>query len=234
MESFLSFAKGPLFAVTFTFMILGLLRHVYLQSTQVLQCIRRLSYRKINIGTNLKETVRWMAPVGHIYHHRPFVSTTSFVFHIGLLAVPVFLVDHIALWTGSLGLWWPGLPPLAADILTLVTIAAGIILLGVRVLDRDASALSAPQDYFLLVALVVPFLSGFMAFHPSLNPLTYNAMLLIHVLSAEFAFVLLPTTKLSHCVLFPFDRFSSEIFWRMPAGAGEKVAHELHGEEVRV
>jgi len=38
----------------------------------------------------------------------------------------------------------------------------------------------------------------------------------------------------SRCALFLFDRFSSDIFWRMPAGAGDKVARELHGEEARV
>jgi hypothetical protein len=66
------------------------------------------------------------------------------------------------------------------------------------------------------------------------NPLSYNAMMLIHLLGAELVFVLLPTTKLSHCVLFPFLRVSSEIFWRMPPGSGDRVARELHGEETRV
>jgi len=81
---------------------------------------------------------------------------------------------------------------------------------------------------------VVPFASGFMAMHPALNALPYHIMLLIHVLSAELVFVLMPVTKLAHGVLFPFNRFSSEIFWKFPAGAGDRVARELHGEEARV
>jgi hypothetical protein len=35
-------------------------------------------------------------------------------------------------------------------------------------------------------------------------------------------------------VLFPFLRFSSEVFWKLPAGAGERVARELYGDEVRI
>jgi nitrate reductase gamma subunit len=234
MESLLAFAKGPLFAVTFTFMIVGLLRHLYLQTAQVRDSLRRLSNRKINVGFNLKEIGRWIVPVGHIYHHRPFFSSTSFLFHVGLIIVPLFLANHIAMLSAWLGFGWPAVPPIVADVLTLVTVAAGIALLGIRILDRDASALSTPIDYFLLVALVVPFASGFMAMHPALNPLPYHIMLLIHVLSAELVFVLMPVTKLAHGVLFPFNRFSSEIFWKFPAGAGDRVARELHGEEARV
>jgi hypothetical protein len=47
-------------------------------------------------------------------------------------------------------------------------------------------------------------------------------------------FVLLPTTKLSHAVLFIFDRFSSDVFWKMPEGAGDRVAEELYGEGRKV
>ena len=90
------------------------------------------------------------------------------------------------------------------------------------------------MDYFLLALLAMPFVTGFLAAHPAINPVRYNITMLIHVLSSELIFVLIPLTKLSHCVLFPFDRISSDIFWRFPAEAGEKVAVELHGEEVKV
>ena len=42
MEGILAFAKGPLFAVTVTFMIVGLLRHLYLQTSQVRDSLRRM------------------------------------------------------------------------------------------------------------------------------------------------------------------------------------------------
>ena len=42
---------------------------------------------------------------------------------------------------------------------------------------------------------------------------------------------LMPFTKLSHAVLFPFERVSSDVYWRFPAGAGDRVAEALHGKE---
>ena len=234
MDGLLQFAKGPLFAATFTFMIVGLLRHIYLESTQLYRSVMRLADRRISIGGNLRQLAVWLLPVKRLYRLRPFLSLTSFIFHVGLLAVPVFLISHIDLWRGVLGFAWPGIPMAAADVLTLITIVAGIVLFCVRVFDTGARALSSPMDYALIAVLIVPFVSGFMACHPAVNPLPYNAMMLTHVLSANLIFVLVPTTKLAHCVLFVFDRFSSDVFWRMPVGAGERVAHELHGEEARV
>jgi hypothetical protein len=55
--------------------------------------------------------------------------------------------------------------------------------------------------------------------------------MLIHVLAGNLVMVLLPMTKLSHAVLFPFERVSSEVYWRLPAGAGDRVALDLHGRK---
>ena len=103
-----------------------------------------------------------------------------------------------------------------ADVLTLVTITAGIVLFCVRAFETGSRSLSSGMDYLLIVILLIPFVSGFMACHPAVNPLSYKPMMLIHILSADVVFILIPTTKLAHCVLFMFDRFSSDIFWRMP------------------
>ena len=235
MQAWLDFATGTLFVITFTFMVAGLGRLVLLQTIQVRRCVKRLAHNSdFAVGKNIKKIAEWLLPIGHVYRSQLFLSLTSIVFHTGLLLVPFLLADHIALWHGILGFGWPGLPHLVADGLTLLTIVAAVILLAWRLLQAGARNLSSPMDYFLLFALVVPFASGFMARHPAVNPLAYNTMFLIHVLSAELVFILIPTTKLAHCVLFPFVRFSSEIFWKMPSGAGEKVARELHGEDVCV
>lgn len=234
MQALLEFARGPLFAATFGFMVLGLLRRVILQLAQVRTSLRRVAHPNIDVGANVKQSLAWLLPVKHLYRNRPFVSLTSFVFHVGLLLVPVFFLNHIDLWARAVGLAWPGISARLADPLTILTIVAAFVLLAFRVLDRAGRTLSSPLDYFLLVAVLVPFASGFMTFHPRFNPLSHDAMLLLHVLSSELLFVLLPSTKLAHSVLFLFDRFSSDIFWKMPVGAGDRVAQELHGEERRV
>jgi hypothetical protein len=59
--------------------------------------------------------------------------------------------------------------------------------------------------------------------------------MLIHVLSAELVFVLVPFTKLAHFVMFPLDRVASHVFWGFVPGAGAQVAEALRGtrEEIR-
>ena len=234
MKEFLDFAKGPLFIGTFSFMVLGLLRRVISQWMQMRTSLKRLTNREIAVGANVKQSLAWLLPVKHLYRNRPFVSLMSFLFHVGLLLVPILLANHIDLWRRGLGIVWPGMSPGTADVLTVVTIVAALVLLGFRLFDRAGRTLSSSLDYFLLVAILLPFVSGFMAFHPAFNPLAYDAMLLIHVLSSELLFVLLPTTKLAHAALFIFDRFSSDVFWKMPAGAGDRVAQELYGEGRKV
>ncbi len=234
MEELLKFAKGPLFVVTFTFMVLALFRQIVMHATQIRESIKRLSTREVDVRTNIMGIIDWLIPVRHIYRNRPLISIVSFILHVCLLIVPIFLIDHIALWYGGLGIRWPGLTPLIADAMTLVAIAAVTTLLAYRILGRGARILSSFMDYFLLLLLSIPFVTGFMACHPAVNPLSYKAMMLIHILSAEMIFVLIPLTKLAHSVLFPFDRFSSDVFWKMPVGAGEKIANELYGEEACV
>jgi nitrate reductase gamma subunit len=234
VHALLDFAKGPLFVATFAFMVLGLLRRLIHQIGQFRWSLRRLANPAVDVRGNVKQSLLWLVPLNHLYRNRPLLSVASFVFHIGLLLVPIFLVNHIDLWHRALGLAWPGIGPAVADVLTLLTIAGGLILFFFRLLDRAGRTLSGPADYLVLLAVLLPFLSGYMAMHPSANALSYDTMMLIHVLSAELVFVLLPTTKLSHAVLFILDRFSSDVFWQMPAGAGDRVAEELYGEGRRV
>ena len=95
--------------------------------------------------------------------------------------------------------------------------------------NRISRELSSKTDYFLISAVLIPFITGFLASNPAWSPLPYESMMLLHVLSAELVFVLMPTTKLAHVVLFPFDRLSGDIFWRLVPGAGDRVAETLRG-----
>ncbi len=234
MNNILDFAKGPLFVFTFLFMMLGLMRQVYIQIAQLKDVLKRLSYNDFSFMKNLKLFLEWMLPVGHMYRNKPIMSISSFVFHIGLIIVPIFFIGHIDLWKNGIGISWPGISMRAANILTVITIVCSAFLFIYRILDKGTKALSSGMDYLILVVISIPFITGFMAVHPVLNPVSYTAIMLIHVLSSEAVFVILPYSKLVHAVLFPFDRISSDIFWKMPVGAGDQIAKELHGTEAKV
>lgn len=232
MDAWLEFAKGPLFALTFLIMTLGLARIALIQTYSLVRGKgRRLAaapWRKI-----LAEAASWVVPVRHLIPETRAFSVVSYLFHIGALVVPLFLASHIAMWERLFSINLPAISRGLADFLTLGTIACLVLLLGFRIFSPRLRSTSRPSDYVLLVVLLLPFLSGYMAMHPAWNPLPWAIMMLVHVLSAELLFVLIPFTKLSHIVLFFFDRVSV-LHWQLRPGAGEKVAEVLYGEEARV
>lgn len=232
MEQWIAFAKGPLFTITFLIMILGLGRHIVIQvCTLVLGKGRRLRnapWKKI-----AADTVSWIMPVRHLIRGTVFFSIASFLFHIGAIVVPLFLADHVVLWEEFLGVNLPAISSGVADFLTLLTIGCLIFLLIWRIFVGRVRSMSRATDYILLLLILLPFLSGYLASHPAVNPFPWEVMMLVHLLSAEALFVLVPFTKLAHIVLFAFDRISA-VHWQLRPGAGDKVAEALFGDEARV
>lgn len=232
MEQLIEFARGPLFTFTFLIMILGLVRQVVIQIySLVIRKGRRLQnapWRKI-----VADALTWVIPIRHLIKGTIIFSIVSFLFHIGVILVPLFLASHIVLWEAFLGINLPRLGQTAADTLTLFTIACLFLLFGYRLFIARVRAMSQPIDYLLLVVIIIPFVTGFLASHPGVNPFSWQLMMLVHLLSAEVLFVLIPFTKLAHVVLFVFDRISA-VHWQLRPGAGEKVAEALFGNEARV
>jgi nitrate reductase gamma subunit len=232
MEQWIEFARGPLFALAFLVMVLGLARQVVIQIySLVIRKGRRLQnapWRRI-----AADAVTWVIPVRHLIKGTIFFSIVSFLFHIGVILVPLFLADHVVLWEGLLGIKLPQLGQAAADALTLGTITCLVLLLGCRLFIPRLRSMSRPMDYLLLLVILLPFVAGFLASHPSVNPVSWQLAMLVHLLSAELLFVLVPFTKLAHVVLFVFDRISA-VHWQLRPGAGDKVAEALFGREARV
>ncbi len=177
----------------------------------------------------IRETVTWFFPYHRTRSHR-FITLTSFLFHITIMVTPIFLAAHISLWLRGTGIGWVALPQAFADYLTLIAIVTTVALFLTRVSSNLARTLSRPQDYLILLLILVPFASGYLAMHPGINPFNYNATMFIHVMSGNLILVLIPFTKLSHAVLFPTTQLVSEMAWHLAPGAGEKVALALGKE----
>ncbi len=230
MEQFLDFARGPLFRLTFAFMILGLARSVILTVWNIIQAWREAGDRSLPFGDVVVQTVKWLLPFGTLFQTRPVYSFISVFFHIGLLITPIFLYAHVQLLGGTLGFTWPTLPHNVAHILTALTIVTAILLVLGRVLVRQSSFLSRKQDILWPPLLAVPFATGLACAWIALPPAVYQWSMLIHVLSGELIFVLIPFTKIAHCVLLPFSQLISVLGWKFPADSGEKVAVALDKE----
>lgn len=229
MEALLDWARGPVFLFAFSFMLLGLIRHVALTLWEVAVVIRRAGDKTIPYRTVFRATLEWLVPVRKV-QSRLLFSLTSVLFHVAVIIVPVFLAGHAALWARGLGISWPAIPNGVADVLTIVGIVTAVALIIQRLSARATRGLSRFEDYFLPVAIAVPFATGFLVMHPSLNPFSYQATLLVHVMSANVVLILVPITKICHCVLLPFTQLVSEVGWHFPADAGSKVGAALGKE----
>ncbi len=227
MEGWIEFGRGPLFRLAFAVMALGLLRIFVLTAVGVVEAYRRNTDKIVNWREVMRQTLAWLFPLGRLWRRRPLYGSVSLLFHTGLLLVPIFLAAHVLLWKRGTGLTWRTLPQNAANILTLLVIASALGLFLGRVFDRGARKLSRRQDYLWPLLLAIPFATGYTCSNLAISPRTYAAMILLHVYSACVIMLLIPFTKIAHCVLAPLSQVVTAIAWKFPAGAGDRVAATL-------
>ena len=161
-------------------------------------------YNHIDFGWGLKSVLHWIIPwASTSMRMQPFFTLIGFVFHLTLLSVPVFLSAHIILWDEAFGINWWALPDAVADAMTISLIVAGGLLIGRRIKRPEVRVITGAWDYVLILLTVLPFLTGFLAYH-QWGP--YLPIITLHVLTGEILMVLIPFTKLGHMVLFFFTR----------------------------
>ncbi|MCX6543354.1 MAG: hypothetical protein NTV05_02950 [Acidobacteria bacterium] len=227
MEAWIVFARGPLFRLCFSIMVLGLARVLWLTGIGIIEAYGRSDDRALAYREIFRQTLGWALPVGRAGRARPLYSLTSVLFHLGLLLVPLLLQAHVRLWQSVIGIAWPVLPAAAADGLTLLMLVTAVGLFAGRLADRRSRAISRLQDYVWPLLLAVPFVSGFACANLTLAPLTYQAGMLLHLLSADAVMFLLPFTKITHCVLQPLSQLVTAVAWKFVPEAGDRVAATL-------
>lgn len=233
MEAWLEFAKGPLLRFSLAIMILGALRLIILQVWGVIEAWYRSGNKALPIKKAFKETLTWMVPFSKLHRFNPVQGFASFIFHLGMLLIPLFYIEHIGIWHQVIGLSWPGFSRAAADPLTILTLISLTVLLGIRIRSMNVRFLSNAFDYGALILLFVVFFTGYFSSHPTWSPIPHNLVLLIHILSAEAVIMMLPFTKLAHVALYATTRLSSETGWSFVPDAGERVTAAL-GKEGQV
>jgi nitrate reductase gamma subunit len=233
MEQWLQWARGPFFIGSVVILVLGLVRVLALNTANIVILWRRSvrNSRDVPLGAVLRATLEYVIPSRRMVRQSGVFSVVSMVFHVAIIVTPIFLGAHILLWERGLGVRWPALGPLLADGLTLTAIATAATLLILRLSSATSRAISHPQDYFFLVLIATPFVTGFLAMHPGMNPVSYDLTLFLHVMSGNLIFILIPFTKISHVVLFPTTRLVSEFGWHLRPESGRRVALALGKED---
>lgn len=227
MTNWIEFGRGPLFRLCFVLMVLGLARIVILTLVGVYEAYGRNPDKIVNWKEVRHQTIAWLFPIGRLCRQRPFYSLLSFAFHVGLIITPLFLASHVLLWRSAVGFGWPAIPQGWANGLTWVAILTGVGLFLARVLDRATRKLSRPQDLLWPLLIAIPFITGYLASNAAIGPRAYQELMLIHIYAGDLIMLMIPFTKIAHCVLTPLSQLVTAVAWKFPAGAGERVAETL-------
>jgi nitrate reductase gamma subunit len=196
-------ASGPLVWLAFSVFVLGMIYRFFTMG--------RLAAKKdpvvfsyMSFFYALRSIFHWIIPYASVNMRKhPVMTAVAFAFHICLFAVPIFLCAHIVLIHEAWQVSWVYLPNTAADIMTLIVIGSCVFFLCRRLVLHDVRYLTTPSDFFILAAVAAPFITGFWSYHQLPGHVFAG---LIHILSGELMLAIIPFTRLSHMLFFPFTR----------------------------
>ncbi len=230
----LEFVQGPVFRFCFALMVLGLARLALMGTLETAAAWMVADDRRA-VRAKLRQRIWWffcphvlLKGVGRggagwsAYH--ALLSLCSLVFRLGAILLPAFMVAHVYLWERWLGVAWPSLPPTLANGIAVVTIAAGLIVFLGRLYSPLLRKVEPAWTFVKPLILILPFVTGVLAMHPTWSPLSYQAVMLLHTLSACAVFVLLPFAHLLRFVHAPVTAWLPETHWRYEPGHSSRPA----------
>lgn len=203
MTALYTLATGTLAWVAFGIFIIGsIYRLVSMYALARAKDGSSLAY--MNWFYGLRSILAWMVPFkSKGWKSDPLATVTTFVFHIGFLLVAVFLNAHVVLWDTNFGISFPSLPSYAGDLVSFVVIAGCAVFAYRRIALPHVKGVTRCQDWFALILVVLPFITGVLAYH-QVGPVLL--MTTLHVLTAELLIALIPFTRLSHALFVLFTR----------------------------
>jgi len=203
MNGFIDFIMGPMVWISILVFILGL---VY----KIVGIIREVREKEPYIFTyltlyhSLRSIGAWLIPFyPRSTRQQPWFYAISYLFHLALFAAPLFLSAHIVLVEEAFNISWPALNDGFADLLTVVIMAALVFFACRRIMVPEIKFLTSAKDFLLLFIVLLPFLTGFLAYH---QVVAYQWMTIAHILSGEFMLIIVPFSRLSHMVTAPLTR----------------------------
>lgn len=196
------FASGPLVWIAFIVFVAGM---VY-QFVRLLTLAKKdkVIYPYMSAKYGLRSLVHWIIPFGtKNMRDRYEVTIVTFVFHICLVLLPIFLTAHVVMFAFSWGPQWITLSESAATTMTVLVILAALFFLVRRLMLPEVRFVTFASDYVLLAIAAAPFVTGFIANRQWFD---YETMVLIHMICGAVMLMAIPFTRLSHMLFFPFTR----------------------------
>ena len=194
--------RGPVAWIALIIFFVGsLYRIVYLLYSGKKEYVLDMASSSKNAA---RSVLHGLIPFGSTYMRRqPLLTVVTFIFHLCVVILPIFLLAHIVLWYESWQIQWWSLPDLLADIMTICVVVACLYFIYRRLRITAVRQVSRPIDIGLLITILLSFLTGFLAYH-QWGP--YRPMLIFHIIISETLLVVLPFSKLGHMMFFSFTR----------------------------
>lgn len=198
-----NFVSGPLAWIAWGIFLVGsLYRLISMYNLAKKKDGSSLAY--MSWGYGLRSIFNWMIPFNSLgWKSDPLMTIATFAFHIGFLLVAVFLGAHVVLWDTAFGISIPSLPTQAGDIISFVVLAGCAIFAYRRLALPHVKGVTRPKDWFALIIVALPFLTGVLAYH-QVGPVLM--MTTLHILAGELLLALIPFTRLSHALFVLFTR----------------------------
>ncbi|OEU55938.1 MAG: nitrate reductase [Desulfobacterales bacterium C00003106] len=196
------FVRGPLALIAFIIFFAGSIYRI----AYMLKGAKKdkIVFSHMSWKHSLASLVHWLIPFNNQYmRRRPIFTVVTFAFHICLVIGPLLLLGHVMLIQESWNISWWTLSETLVDWMTVVVIAGAAFFLYRRLSDPVVKNVTDSSDYILLAITVLPFITGFVAYH---QLFAYKTMLIIHILAGEIMLIAIPFTRLSHMLFFAFTR----------------------------
>ena len=203
MNAFIAFIMGPMVWIAFLIFILGLIFKIVMIIKDV-NARESYVYSYLTLKHSLRSIAAWLIPFfPQSTKQSPVFYSISYIFHLLLFLIPVFLMSHIVLVNDAFQISWAALDDGLADILTLIVIFALVFFIIRRIVVPEVKYLTSFMDYILIFIVALPFITGFLAYHQFF---LYRPMVIAHVISGEIMLILIPFSRFSHMIVAPLTR----------------------------
>ena len=161
-----------------------------------------LHYFSLKFG--LRSILKWLTPFApKSMQKNPLMTVATFIFHIGVLILPFFVLGHTVLFYHATGITLPSLPDVVSDTFTLLVILALLFLAVRRMVVPEVRFLTRTEDALMLIIAALPFITGLWAFRQYVGA---DIALLLHMATGELMLMAIPFTRLSHMFHFFLTR----------------------------
>ncbi|MFH2058316.1 MAG: TmcC family electron transfer complex membrane anchor subunit [Pseudomonadota bacterium] len=203
MHSFINFIMGPMVWISFSIFFVGVIFRIY-QVIRLANEKEKFIFTYFSFKYGFRSIFAWLIPfLPQSTRKSPVFYGISYVFHLLLFIVPIFLLAHVALLEETLQWSWITINEPLADVLTLVIIFSLIFFAIRRIILPEISFLTKASDFLFILIVALPFVTGFLAYHQFF---AYQWMTIVHIISGELMIILIPFTRFFHMFMAPLTR----------------------------